>query len=89
MARQGGTVPLYMPYEKCYACSNTGVPRDIGDTKYYLCDACYKIHIEMNKNAVAFLKKQLATGENRKKHISPAGISNNLMGGEWESGRGA
>lgn len=44
---------------KCYACENTGQPRDIGGTTYLLCDQCYQIHVICNKLAIAALMGQL------------------------------
>lgn len=44
---------------KCYACPNPGTPRDIGGTKYSLCDSCYQLHVVNNNLAIAVLQAQL------------------------------
>jgi hypothetical protein len=53
-----------IPRPICYACNNPGHPRDIGGTKYYLCDQCYQIHVLNNWLAVAALQGQLTLRRN-------------------------
>lgn len=55
----------------CYACRNKlARPRDIGGTRYYLCDQCFNQHIWANFKALEYLKtkRDSSSGKNMKGH---------------------
>ncbi|MEG3066666.1 MAG: hypothetical protein RQM95_00005 [Syntrophaceticus schinkii] len=55
----------------CYACKNKlARPRDIGGTRYYLCDQCFNQHIWANFKALEYLKtkRDSSSGKNMKGH---------------------
>lgn len=38
---------------KCFGCSNEGKARDISGTTYYICDDCFKMHVDRNEDAIS------------------------------------
>ncbi|MGB4428916.1 MAG: hypothetical protein WBI48_04675 [Thermacetogeniaceae bacterium] len=45
--------------EVCYACgSKHARPRNIGGTRYFLCDLCYAHHVWANHIAVEYLRNK-------------------------------
>ena len=45
--------------EVCYACGRKhALPRNIGGTRYFLCDQCYAHHVWANYIAVEYLRNK-------------------------------
>ena len=46
-------------HEVCYACGNKhALRRNIGGTRYFLCDQCYAHHVWANHIAVEYLRNK-------------------------------
>lgn len=56
----------------CYACGAVSAkPRNIGGTRYFLCDTCYNHHIWANLKAVESLKnKNTSSGNNKGRTVA-------------------
>lgn len=43
----------------CYCCDGPAKPIDFEGSTYYMCDACYAIHVWANKAAVVLLRNDI------------------------------